>query len=365
MRRLLVLLVLFCPTLAWADAGYAGEETLWQDTVWEGVVHIDGILTVAPGVTLEIRPGTQVLFSFLDSNGDGVGEHELFIQGRLRAIGRADAPIRFAAAGPLHRPGAWGAINLMASDDGNRLEHVIVEHAYRGFHAHFATAQLADCVFRQCVRGIQFQEAVIRLERCQLLENRNGLQFRDSQVVLRDLTVSGGYWGVRGVHSRLEAARCRVEGNLVNGINLRDTQFVISASTIAGNRRGLYLQQSQGVVAGNRIAGNSEHGILLEQSGGEVVGNRIAGNGRSGIKWVDASMTLRDNQLLGNGEYALSNDGAGAVTASGNWWGTTDPQLLARLVRDAADVEGVGTVVLEPPLPVAPSLAGLPDAMTH
>src|SRR5512145_1212423 len=90
---------------------YRGEQTLWQDTVWDGEVLVDGILTVAPGVTLEIRPGTTVRLTPFDSNGDGIGEHELFIQGRLLALGSIERPVLFTSAAQQPRPGDWGALN--------------------------------------------------------------------------------------------------------------------------------------------------------------------------------------------------------------------------------------------------------------
>src|SRR5512134_1811014 len=147
--KLWVLLVCLCLPAVLAAAAepriYHGEQTLWQDTVWDGEVLIDGILTVAPGVTLEIRPGSTVRFTRFDSNNDGIGEHELFCQGTLRALGNADHPIRFTSAESSPRRGDWGALNMMTSEADNLLEHCVVEYAYRGFHAHFAQATLRNC----------------------------------------------------------------------------------------------------------------------------------------------------------------------------------------------------------------------------
>ena len=87
-------------------------------------------------------------FTRFDSNGDGIGEHELFAQGRLLAQGSAAAPILFTSAQPEPQPGDWGALNLMTSEDPpSLLEHVTVEYGYRGFHAHFSRAELHDCSF--------------------------------------------------------------------------------------------------------------------------------------------------------------------------------------------------------------------------
>ncbi len=357
----MLLLVVVWPTSIFAQQAYRGEDTLWQDTVWDGEVLIDGILTVAPGVTLEIRPGTVVRFTPMDSNGDGIGEHEMFIQGRLLALGTQDAPIRFTSTAADPRPGSWGAINMMlAEDEENVLTHCIIEHAYRGFHAHFSRARVSDSYFRRNMRGFQFQESEVVIERCLLEDNLNGLQFRNSQVRLVDSTVKGSYWGVRCVYSELDMQGCRIEGNLINGVNLRDSTLTASGNLIAANRRGLYLQRSRGSVTGNLVRGNSEHGIFLEESEAEISGNRIVDNGRAGVRWLNAQGRVAGNHIEGNGLYAISNEGTTPAPAPGNWWGSADPAVWAVLLRDGRLNPETGLVEAVDPLEQAPGL-DLPD----
>jgi parallel beta-helix repeat protein len=347
MMRRWFLLLLLCALPLRAQAEplvYQGEATLWKDTVWSGEVLIDGILTVAPGTTLEIRPGTTIRFTFFDSNNDGLGEHEIFIQGMLHARGTAEAPIRFTSALSSPQPGAWGAINLMASEEESELSFCVVEYAYRGFHAHFALAGLQDTEFRYNIRGTQFQESEVSFSRCRFIDNFNGLQFRDSLVRFEDLFVSGNYWGIRGVHSRVVLVGGRVTGNLVNGINLRDCDTTITAVVLDHNRKGLYLQQSRGEVGNSLFRGNSEHGIYLEESEVTITGNRLLNNGRAGIKWVASQGVLQKNRFDGGSEYALVNDTAATVAAQENWWGSSDTAAIAATVRDGADRDGVGRV---------------------
>jgi len=354
---LLALLVLFAaPLPVRADAlVYRGEQTLWQDTVWEGEVLVDGVVTVAPQVTLEIRPGTTVRFTRYDSNGDGIGEHELFAQGRLLAQGSAAAPILFTSAQDAPQPGDWGALNLMTSEDpSSRLEHVQVEYGYRGFHAHFSRAELLGCRFRHNLRGVQFQESTITLQGCRIEENLNGMQFRDSVVSLDDTLVAGNYWGVRCVYSEVSIANCEVRDNLVNGLNLRDSRCVLRGNRVEGNRRGVYLQRSSGELSGNVIEGSSEHGLYLEASDVQVVHNRIRGNGRAGVKWVEARGLLRGNDLSDNGMYALYNEGALDVDARGNWWGNVSPTSLPQRVFAGHRRAEFGRVDWSEPLAAAP-----------
>ena len=358
-----VLLALLCSVSPVAAAPtYSGEQTLWKDTVWKGEVLVDGVLTVAPGVTLTIRPGTLVRFTFRDTNGDGIGENEIFIQGILRAVGSDEAPIRFTSAAPHPVPGAWGAINMMMSEEENVLAHSIVEYGYRGFHAHFARAAIRDSDFRRNLRGLQFQESTVSVARCRIEDNLNGLQFRDSTVSLRDSVVTGSYWGVRGVYNELMLSNCRIENNLINGVNMRDSTLNVSDSLISGNRRGLYVQRTKLTVENSLLTDNSEHGLYLEDAEGVVRGNRIGGNGRTGIRALGFSGEIVGNDLSGNGEYSLQNDGPAAIAALGNWWGTADAARIAALIRDDWDRPGIGPVNAVAPLNEAP--AELPEKRT-
>jgi hypothetical protein len=65
------------------------------------------------------------------------------------------------------------------------------------------------------------------------------------------------------------------------------------------------------------------------------------------VRWLNASGRLEHNALLDNGEYALINDGSGAVDAGGNWWGDEDPAMIATAIRDGNDRSGLGLVKAE------------------
>jgi parallel beta-helix repeat protein len=334
---------------------YRGEQTLFVDTVWSGDILIDGILTVAAGTTLEIRPGSRVRFTRFDSNGDDIGEHEIFSQGTLRVLGTEEEPVLFTSAEEAPRPGDWGAINMMVSEEENLLQHSIVEYGYRGFHAHFSRARLQNSIFRKNMRGAQFQESQVVIDSCRFLDNNNGVQFRDSKVVLHGSSISGSQWGLRCVYSELEMTANVIENNLVNGVNIRDGKINARGNRIVNNRRGLYLQRSEGRVVGNDLSGNSEHGIFLEDSNSEVVDNRLAENGRAGVRWLNSKGRLARNIIADNGVYGLINDGTTAVVARNNWWGTANSADIVAAIRDGRDRPGLGLVdsrhALMQPLP--------------
>ncbi len=345
MLRLLLILLLL-PLPAQALLHYQGETSLYKDTVWEGEVLIDGILTVAMGITLEIRPGTRVRFTRYDSNSDQIGEHEIFIQGRLLARGTAEQPIVFTSAEATPRVADWGALNMMMSEiEPNILEHCLVEYAYRGFHAHFSRAELRNSSFRNNQRGAQFQESDVLIEDCAFIGNFNGLQFRDSTVNLKRNLVSQNNWGVRAVFVNLQLDDSVISNNRINGISLRDSEFVISNSQIETNRRGLYLQRSRGEARSNLFSSNLEHGIYLEDSLIELSGNRISNNGRSGIKVQHAGGEVSGNHITGNHQQTLVNDSVDDFEVGANWYGEAPLLIIDHELRPA-----VGRVIVATPL---------------
>ena len=356
MRRLFLSIILLFLTLpAFADLQYSGENTIWKDTVWEGDVLIDGVLTVAPGVTLELRPGTTVRFTRFDSNNDLIGEHELFIQGRFLALGTAEQPILFTSAEAEPMSGDWGAINMMASMSENLLQHCRVEYGYRGFHAHFGRARLDHSLFVNNRRGAQFQESDVQIVSCLFSDNLNGIQFRDSTVTITDSIVRGSYWGMRCVNSQVTMTDTLIENNLINGINFKESVIELDRVSIRNNRRGLYLQRSSGSINRSELLGNSEHGLFAEDSTAEVTASLIVENGRAGVRVLDAELTLLNNQISRNDLFAVINDGTSDLQITGNWWGSANLEEIDALVRDGNDRPGLGMVVISQPLTALPA----------
>ncbi len=58
-----------------------------DDTTWSGAVILRGQNVVKKGATLTILPGTRVRFVWIDEDGDGIGDGELNVEGRIVARG--------------------------------------------------------------------------------------------------------------------------------------------------------------------------------------------------------------------------------------------------------------------------------------
>ncbi len=352
MKGLLLLLMLMVATPVLA-LEYRGENTIFKDTVWQGEILIDGILTVALEATLEIRPGTRVRFVKRDSNADGIGESEIFAQGRLIARGTVENPVVFTSAEPRPAPGDWGALNMMMSENGNNLlEHCLIEYGYRGFHAHFSVAHLRAVTLRYNQRGAQFQESTVKIEDSKIIDNFNGLQFRDSTVRIENSRILDNHWGIRAVFVELEMEHNVLRGNRTNGVSLRDSKAQLSRNRIEQNRRGIYLQRSTATLTGNTVSDSLEHGIYLEDSVARVQGNLVRGSGRSGLKVLNSGGSVEGNRIELNGEYSINNAGTDDFNVGANWYGDGRfPQILDGSIR-----AGLGRLQIAAPLASAPKV---------
>ncbi|MBI5696027.1 MAG: right-handed parallel beta-helix repeat-containing protein [Nitrospirae bacterium] len=340
------------------------DHTFATDQTWSGTVTIDGVVQFAPEATLTILPGTTVLFSKTDTDGDGIGENELYVQGRIIANGTPDKPITFTSSEETKRPGDWGALNIMVSEgQQNELSNCIMEYGYRGFHMHFSKATLTACKLRDNYLGIQCQDSELSVTGCEITRNRGAIVFKDSKLVIRDNVISDNYWGIRFLYGEAELTGNTISGNMINGVTFRENKVKAAGNILTGNRKGFSAEMSEVDMRGNVVRGSVESGLYLKHATGAVSGNVFSGNGNAGVSIEDSDVKITGNDITGNGYYGIDNNGAMDVNAMGNWWGTTDAAQVAGMIYDKDEDAKLGRVVFEPvavaPSSVMPAKAGI------
>jgi len=352
MRLSVIILIALFPAFAFADEAPVTrlhDQTYNTDQTWSGVITIDGVVQFAVGTTLTIQPGTVVKFTKTDTDGDGIGENEVYVQGRIVAKGTADRPIVFTSAEARPKPGDWGALNIMVSEgQSNEIEGCVIEYAYRGFHMHFSKATLINCTIRHNYLGIQCQDSELVVSGCDIRDNKGAVVFKDSKLKITDNRITDNYWGIRFLYGEAELTGNVITGNMVNGVTFRENKVAASGNVVNGNRKGFSAEDADVELKGNSINENAESGVYLKHTKGLVIGNQITANGNSGISVEDSPARITGNNIVANAAYGVDNNGSMDVDAAGNWWGVPDAASVQKMVYDRADDQKLGKVIVAP-----------------
>lgn len=341
------------------------------ETVWQGRIEVSGLVRVPEGSRLIILPGTVIEFARRDTNGDGIGENGLLIQGRLIAKGTREKPITFRSAEKDKQMGDWDSINIMNSAESqNLIEYCRIEHSYRGLHFHFSNVVLHKSVLANNYRGVQFQESLVDMKGNLLIDNKSGVQGRDSDLSFTDNVLSNNYVGANLFRTTLSASGNMVMGSWREGWRIREGVSTLRENLIDGNRYGLMLADMfYGSYNGNSFTNNLETGLSLKNADNvEVNGNVMSRNGITGLSIQESQAMIKGNQitdnaergigvfsfdgiitennLAGNGRYAIDMDGKTDIAAPFNWWGGDDP---ARVVLDRRTDPNRGSVLADNP----------------
>lgn len=209
-----------------ATAAAAGESvvrgSVAADGVWSGAVTVIGPVVVKKGVTLTILPGTTVRFAWLDEDGNGIGDGELNVEGRLVARGTREQPITFTSAREQPAAKDWTYVMISTSRE-SIVERCLFEYAFTGLQAHLSSVTVRNSRFRRNFEGLRFSTIDAVVERNEFSENFYGIRYesRGSSGVITRNTVTGNEFGFFPVVKSSSGVRI-FENNVVNrGYNVK------------------------------------------------------------------------------------------------------------------------------------------------
>ena len=306
------------PPLPSPSARRVGDSFLDADRTLEGDVIVDGIVRVAPGATLTLLPGTRLFFTFRDTDGDGIGENGIFLQGNLRAKGTEDRPVGFFPAGGGGRPGLWDSINFMASDRGeNLLEHVEISGAYRGLHAHFSRLAGKGIRISRCFRGVQFQESEVALAGLSVSSSSSALRGRDSDIRVEGLSVADTVSGTNFFRSRVSLRGVSADRAGWYGFRFRESRVEWTGGAVSRSLVGLSVQEGDVRADALRVSETGLAGASVQDGDVTMTGCDFSGSAVDGIAAVRGSLLLSGGAVRGFGRHAVKLSGPAAVTLRG------------------------------------------------
>jgi hypothetical protein len=327
--------VRFNPGIVYAD------RVITEDTVWRGEVLVTGAVTVAPQATLSIEPGTTVRF-----RAQGTQAALLAVQGRLVAVGSAEAPIVFGSVFTAPGAGDWQGVMLLGTEKKNVMEQCRIEGAQTGLDAMFSSITLKNVRCERCGIGIRFHDAVVTMDGGGAADCDTGLALTESEATLRGVAATGNRVGISARKSSVYLSEANITGNRAGGFSGDGCRVKLVAGAASGNGSGITLLASEGAVTGMKLTKNREYGMSLTSSRIRVSGNQITGNGDNGLLVFDGGSVAWENSIYENAGYDLYNAGTEEFRAPGNWWGMTPPKIY--------DNSGRGKVLYTPVLSARP-----------
>jgi hypothetical protein len=330
-----------------AGARRIGDTFLDADRTLEGDVIVEGIVRVAPGVTLTILPGSRLFFTFRDTDGDGIGENGIFLQGNLRAKGTREQPIGFHPA-EGNGPGRWDSINFMASDRGeNVLEHVEITGAYRGLHAHFSRLEGKDVRISRCYRGAQFQESEVTLSGLVVSASSSALRCRDSNVRIDGFRVDGTVTGGNFFRSRVALRDVSIDRTGWYGFRFRESRVAWEGGEVARTLVGISVQEGTVRADAVKVSGAGLAGAAVPDGDVIITGCRFDGSFLDGLAATRGSVTVSGGEIRGFVRHAVKLSGPAEVTLRGVSLPAKGGGAGASLFLDGKTSPGLGVVRVE------------------
>jgi hypothetical protein len=327
------------------------DALLTEDTNWQGVVLIEGGVTIAPQATLTVNSGTIVRFR---KSAGSDANSALLVQGRIVVNGTVDRPVLFTSTYRDVSNGDWQGIVLTGSGKKNLLEHCRVEGAETGVDASYSKVTLKNAIFSRCRTGARLQDTLVVMAGVGAGECGAGLILYDCEADIRTANIFGNQVGVFAARSSLSLAESTFAGNNLLAMSADTCRISIAGSSFTANGSALTLIGCEGSVSSNRIAKNAVFGMVLMRSRVKVSGNEIEGNGKVGLRTEDGKGVAWGNALFANGDYDLYNNGIEEFRAIGNWWGTAATPDIAARIYDRSRDESRGRVLYFPPLQKRP-----------
>ncbi|MCW7076006.1 MAG: right-handed parallel beta-helix repeat-containing protein [Candidatus Syntrophoarchaeum sp.] len=190
-------------------------------------------------------------------------------------------------------------------------------------------------------------------------------------------------------------------GTWTTGIRVNNADScTISENNVNGNRHGIRLSgsSSQNIIRDNTVSSNEKYGVYLSSDStdeNEIIQNTLASN-EAGVyinnadynniscnyifnnsygiylKAGSTDNTIKHNNIIANGElqddgsyhWQFYNDQEEDVSATNNWWGTTDDDQINASIYDWHDNSEKGNVTYLPKLGGPSSCAEIPEPLT-
>lgn len=266
----------------------------------ETVYDVAGDIVVAPGVTVNFRPGATFRIApqtDLMTGGLNPNRIEIRVEGTLEADGTNSRPVRFESGAAEPRPADWYGIVIPAEAEAFNVAQVVIGHAYRGV-------------------SLYENDHIVAGSRIHHSDNA-GIYIEGGTPQIEEVTIEDGLRVGIDVRNRASVpiTQAIVRRNGGRGIQVDDSSIDVSDSRIHDNTDGIYAYNDINQIATITL----DHVTVAHNSGSGISASR----GRSGTYRLN--LTLNSTSVthnVSNGVTTADVDYPAAFSCSGtNVWG--------------------------------------------
>lgn len=307
---------------SFAPAFRFASQIIAEDTLWQGAIQVNGMVTVAAQATLTIMPGTVVRFS---------ADSGLLVLGRVVAKGTTALPVLLTSnfLHPAHAD--WYGIVLTGTAKKNIFEHLKLQGAETGIYSRFSSFELNHLSVDNSSVALKFADSIVALKEVAISGCSTGISSVKSEVELESVIIDKSEIGLTVTSSSLSADKLIISLSSQSALIAEKSQLKIERSVFSNNASGAVITDCGGSFTYSKFIANSETAVVLRGSLLRFNANLVSGS-KVGIQLLDNLPSVWGNSIYANSSYNLFYSGDEHIYLGGNWLGTINGSFVTDTV---------------------------------
>lgn len=315
------LLAHFLTVLGLTAPLFAFSGHITTNTTWDADIILTGDIWVDPDVTLTIMPGVTVWIPRVDQDGDGRGDIDIIVEGRMISQGQVDAKVRFTSMEENPQPGDWLGVDYTTAESGDlsTITHTEFLYAYESFHINGRNVTFNNCRFAESeAYGVRIQSTMFTtsLNSCVIEEcGTYGLLIEEGIVTTHNSTIfNNGTYGLRVESAAtLTANTLTSSTNAEHGIEIYSSNVHLSDARSVSNRfSGIYLEGCSPLIENCSLSNNGDYGVMMYSNVSAEIANCdiLANNNGLLVRSSDSAPIITYCNIMNNtasGVYVVYN----------------------------------------------------------